>query len=180
MTDAARDLYLFVAVLGLLPAVALAGLPVLAQSAFVALGGAGALKLEQAGLPIGGAVLIAIALGTVAGALTGLLVGRAQPAFVALSTWALAWLAYTALVDFPSLAGGAEGLTRPAFDQVQTPFGAALELTPGVHVVAALVLCALAYALVVRLRSGPLGSDALALRDDAELAAALRVPTTTR
>lgn len=180
MTDAAHDLYLFAAVLGLLPAVALAGLPVLAQSAFVALGGAGALKLEQAGLPIGGAVLIAVALGTVAGALTGLLVGRTPPAFVALATWALAWLAYTALLDFPALAGGTEGLTRPAFDRVQTPFGAALELTPTVHVVGAVVLCALAYALVARLRGGPLGSDALALRDDPELAASVGVPIPAR
>ena len=59
MTDAARDLYLLVAVLGLLPAVALAGLPVLAQSAFVAVGAVGALKLEQAGLPIGGGTSMA-------------------------------------------------------------------------------------------------------------------------
>ena len=180
MTDTAYDLYLFAAVLGLLPAVALAGLPVLAQSAFVALGGAGALKLEQVGLPIGGAVLLAILLGAFAGALTGLLVGRAQPAFVALATWALAWLAYIALSDFPSLAGGLEGLTRPAFDRVQTPFGVALELTPGVHVVGALVLCALAYALVVRWRGGPLGNDALAARDDAELAASVGVPIAAR
>ena len=54
-----------------LPAVTLAGMPVLAQSAFVAVGGVGALQLERAGLPIGGAVLLAIALGGVAGALTG-------------------------------------------------------------------------------------------------------------
>ena len=116
MTDAARDLYLLVAVLGLLPAVRLAGLPVLAQSAFVAVGGVGALQLERAGLPIGGAVLLAIALGGVAGALTGALVARAEPPFVALSTWALAWLAYVALLGFPSLSGGAQGLTRPALD----------------------------------------------------------------
>ena len=74
MTDAAHDLYLVVAVLALLPAVTLGGMPVLAQSAFVAVGGVGALQLERAGLPIGGAVLAAIALGGVAGALTGVLV----------------------------------------------------------------------------------------------------------
>ena len=56
MTDAAHDLYLVVAVLGLLPAVTLAGMPVLAQSAFVAVGGVGAIQLERAGLPIGGAI----------------------------------------------------------------------------------------------------------------------------
>src|SRR4051795_8391835 len=78
MTEAARDLYLLVAVLGLLPAVTLAGMPVLAQSAFVAVGGVGALQLERAGLPIGGAVLIAIVLGAVAGAGVGALGGRAE------------------------------------------------------------------------------------------------------
>ncbi len=176
MTDAARDLYLFIAVLGLLPAVASAGLPVLAQSAFAAVGGIGALKLERAGLPIGGAVLLATALGAVAGAATGLLVARAEPAFLALSTWALAWLAYETLLGFPSLSGGTEGLTRPAFDRVQTPFGVAIDLTPRVHVIVALVLSALTYVAVARLRAGPVGNDALALRDDAELARALRVP----
>jgi ribose/xylose/arabinose/galactoside ABC-type transport system permease subunit len=55
-------------------------------------------------LPIGGAVLAAIALGGLAGALTGLLVSRAEPPFVALSTWALAWLASVALLGFPSLS----------------------------------------------------------------------------
>jgi hypothetical protein len=53
MTTAARDLYLLVAVIGLAPAVAEAGMPFLAQSAFVALGGMGTLQLERAGLPIG-------------------------------------------------------------------------------------------------------------------------------
>src|SRR3954451_2573862 len=123
MTEAARDLYLLVAVLGLLPAVTLAGMPVLAQSAFVAVGGVGALQLERAGLPIGGAVLAAIVFGGVAGALCGGLVARAQPAFLALTTWALAWLAYVTLLGFPSLSGGAQGLTRPVQDRVQTPFG---------------------------------------------------------
>jgi ABC-type branched-subunit amino acid transport system ATPase component/ABC-type branched-subunit amino acid transport system permease subunit len=174
VTDVAHDLYLFVAVLGLLPAVRLLGLPVLAGSAFVAVGGVGALRLEEAGLPIGGAMLMAIALGGIAGAATGALVARAEPAFVALCTWALAWLAP---LTFP---GGAEGLTRPAFDTVQTPFGATFELTPTIHVVAALALSAVAYVGVRRLAAGPIGSDALALRDDSELAAELRVAVLPR
>src|SRR3954468_13269284 len=109
MIEAARDLYLLVAVLGLLPAVTLAGMPVLAQSAFVAVGGVGALQLERAGLPIGGAGLGAILLGRLAGALTGALVGRVEPPFVALATWALAWLASVTLLGFPQLSGGAQG-----------------------------------------------------------------------
>jgi ABC-type branched-subunit amino acid transport system ATPase component/ABC-type branched-subunit amino acid transport system permease subunit len=180
MTDAARDLYLFVAVLGLLPAVGLAGFPALAQSAFVAVGAVGALKLEAAGLPIGGAALLATGLGALAGALTGLLVARATPPFLALSTWAIAWLAYVTLLGFPSLSGGGEGLTRPAFDRVETPFGLAFDLTPEVHVAAAAILCVAALAVVLRLRAGALGSDALAIHDDAELARALRVPIARR
>lgn len=172
MSDAAHDLYLFVAVLGLLPAVGLAGTPMLAQSAFVAVGGLGALKLEQAGLPIGGAVLLATGLGAVAGALTGALVARAEPAFAALSTWAVAWLAP---LCFPT-----DGLTRPAFDTVRTPFGATLELTPRVHLVAAVVLAALAYFAVRRLRRNAAGSDAVAIREDRELARELRVPFAAR
>ena len=175
MIDAARDLYLVVAVLGLLPAVALAGAPVLAQSAFVAVGAVGALQLERAGLPIGGAVLAAVALGGAAGALTGLLVRRCEPPLLALATWALAWLVYVALLGFPSLAGGALGLTRPLEDRLQTPLGFTVTLTPTVHLVAAAVLCALAYWLSARLRAGPTAIAALARRDDPEAADALGV-----
>ena len=82
----------------------------LAQSAFVAVGGVGALQLERAGLPIGGAVLLAIALGGDGGRAHRACSWRARtPPFVALSTWALAWLAYVALLGFPSLSGGAAG-----------------------------------------------------------------------
>jgi branched-chain amino acid transport system permease protein len=180
MTEAAHDLYLLLAVLGLSLVVTQAGMPVLAQSAYVAIGGVGALQLERHGLPIGGAVLLAVALGAAAGALTGALLGRAGPAAVALSTWALAWLAYTALLSFPGLSGGAQGLTRPAIDRVRTPFGATLTLTPRVHLVAAAVLCALALWAVSRLRAGPAGLDAAGVRDDQALAESLGVPVAQR
>ena len=49
---------------------------------------------------------------------------------VALATWGLAWLATTALLAFPELSGGTQGLTRPALDRVETYFGVALTLTP--------------------------------------------------
>jgi branched-chain amino acid transport system permease protein len=175
MTELARDLYLLVAVFGLSPAVRLAGLPVLAASAFAAVGGVGALQFERAGLPIGGAVLLAVALGGVAGALTGALVARAQPAFAALATWALAWLAYVVLLGFPSLSGGGQGLTRPALDTVETPLGLTLTLTPRVHVAAAAILCALAYGASARFAHSPAGLGALAGRDDDELARSLRI-----
>ena len=65
MTDLAFDLYLLAAALGLVPAVAYAGMPVLAQSAFLALGAVGAMQLERAGLAIGSAVLLAVLGGAV-------------------------------------------------------------------------------------------------------------------
>jgi ABC-type branched-subunit amino acid transport system permease subunit len=170
VSEAARDLYLLVAVFGLVPAVRLAGLPVLAASAFAAIGGVGALQLERAGLA-------AIAMGAVAGALTGALVARATPPFVALTTWALAWLAYTVLLGFPSLSGGGQGLTRPALDRVETPIGVTVTLTPRLHVVAAAVLCVLVYAFSLWVTRSPAGREATAARDDRELAASLRIPS---
>ena len=116
MTDLAFDLYLLAAALGLVPAVAFAGMPVLAQSAFLAFGAVGAMQLERAGFPIGSAVLVAVLGGAVAGALLGALLARAERARVALATWGLAWLATTALLAFPELSGGTQGLTRPALD----------------------------------------------------------------
>ena len=106
MTELARDLYLLAAAMGLAFASEHGGLPLLAQGAFAAIGGVGALQLERAGLPIGSAVLLALLMGAVAGAAVGVLLARADRAAIALCTWALAWLVYTALIAFPGLAGG--------------------------------------------------------------------------
>jgi ABC-type branched-subunit amino acid transport system ATPase component/ABC-type branched-subunit amino acid transport system permease subunit len=179
VTTAARDLYLLVAVIGLAPAVAEAGMPFLAQSAFVALGGMGTLQLERAGLPIGAAGLLSIVAGTAGGYAVGLLVARADTAHTALATWGLAWLAYTALVAFPVLSGGDEGLTRPAPDHVETLLGR-LTLTSGVHAAVALALCVLALWGTARLRAGPAGLDLAAAREGPELAAALGTPLASR
>jgi ABC-type branched-subunit amino acid transport system ATPase component/ABC-type branched-subunit amino acid transport system permease subunit len=170
MTELARDLYLLAAVFGLALVVAHAGMPVLAQGAFAAVGGVGALQLERAGLPIGSAVLLAVIGGGVAGAATGALVSRADSAAIALATWALSWLVFTALLAFPSLAGGAQGLTRPPVDRVEGLLGT-ITLTPRVHAVTAAILCVAAYFATARLRT----DDAAAARDDAELARARRV-----
>ncbi len=179
MTTAARDLYLLVAVIGLAPAVAQAGMPFLAQSAFVALGGMGTLQLERAGLPIGGAGLLTIVAGAALAYGLGLLLARADTAHTALATWALAWLVYTALLAFPVLSGGDEGLTRPAPDHVETIFGR-LTLTAGVHFAAALVLCAVALWATARMRRGPAGLDLAAARDEPALAASLGAPLARR
>ena len=109
MTEFARDLYLLAAVAGLALVVAHAGMPVLAQGAFAAIGGVGALQLERAGLPIGSAVLLAVLGGAAAGAATGALVSRADGPAIALCTWALSWLAYTALLAFPGSPAASRG-----------------------------------------------------------------------
>jgi branched-chain amino acid transport system permease protein len=179
MTDLVFDLYLLAAALGLVPVVAFAGLPVLAQSAFLAVGAVGAMRLERAGLPIGSAVLVAVLGGACLGALTGWLVARAPAERVALATWGLAWLASAVLVAAPSLSGGTQGLTRPAEDRLATPLFE-LDLTPTVHLVVALVLIAAALAVGHWVRRGPVGRDALALREDREVAASLGVPITGR
>jgi|GEM_PF-274241 len=178
--ELAHDLYLLLAVLGLALAVAHAGLPMLAQSAFMAVGGIGALQLERLGLPIGSAVVVAVAGGAAIGSLTGLLIGRASAAAVALTSWGLAWLAYTALLTFPGLSGGAQGLTRPAVDHLSAVFGLTITLTPTAHLVLAALLCLLALAGSARLRRGPAGLDVAALRDDRELAVSLGVRAVTR
>lgn len=179
MTDVVFDLYLLAAALGLVPVVAFAGLPVLSQSAFLAVGAIGAMQLERAGLPIGSAVLISIAGGALLGAFTGWLVAKAPAPRVALATWGLAWLASAILVAVPGLSGGTQGLTRPAADRVATPLFE-LDLTPTVHLIGALVLIAAALAITDRIRRGPIGRDAIAIREDREVAAELDVPVTRR
>ncbi len=180
MTDLAFDLYLLAAALGLIPAVAYAGMPVLAQSAFLALGAVGAMQLERAGFAIGSAVLLTILGGAAAGGLLGALLARTERARVALATWGLAWLATTTLLAFPELSGGTQGLTRPALDQVETYLGLSLTLTPTAHTVLALILCALALGTAERLRRGPAGRDAVALREDPDAAREVGVPDVAR
>ena len=175
MTELARDLYLLAAVAGLALVVAHAGMPVLAQGAYAAIGGVGALQLERAGLPIGSAVLLAVLGGAAAGAATGALVSRADGPAIALCTWAVSWLGFVALLAFPGLAGGEQGLTRPAVDRVQGLFGG-FTLTPRVHLVAAALLCAVALLGTARLRR----DDVAAARDDPELARTLRLPVARR
>ncbi len=175
MTELARDFYLLAAVAGLALVVAHAGMPVLAQGAYAAVGGVGALQLERAGLPIGSAVLVAVAGGGLAGAATGALLARAEGPAIALCTWALSWLGFVALLAFPGLAGGEQGLTRPAVDRVEGLFGG-FTLTPRVHLAAAALLCAAALLVTARLRF----DDAAAARDDAELARTLRLPVARR
>ena len=136
VTDVVFDLYLLAAALGLVPVVAFAGLPVLSQSAFLAVGAIGAMQLERAGLPIGSAVLLSIVAGGVLGALTGWLVAAAPAPRVALATWALAWLAAAVLARRARPLRRHAGPHPPGGGPRATPLFE-LTLTPTVHLVVA-------------------------------------------
>ena len=138
MTTFAADLYLLVAAFGLAIAVSYAGLPVLGQGAFVAIGAFGTTQLAAHSVPLGVAVITSIAVATGAGYAVGFAAARLEGAALALATWGLAWLAYTALVVFPRLSGGAQGLTRVTPARLVSPsLGLVVTLRPWVHVVVA-------------------------------------------
>src|SRR3954462_3218335 len=181
MTTLATDLYLLVAAYGLALSVSYAGLPVLGQGAFVAVGALGTSQLASHGFPLGVAVITAVAMAAVAGYLVGFAAARLAGAQLALATWALAWLAYTALVVFPRLSGGAQGLTRATPAHLVSPsLGLDVTLQPWVHVlIAALVDVALAVVLW-RSSATAWGLDLAALRSGAALADSLGVPVQRR
>src|SRR3954465_2836630 len=83
-----------VAAYGLAIGVSYAGLPVLGQGAFVAVGAFGTSQLASHGVPLGVALITAVVMAAVAGYLVGFAAARLAGAQLALATWALAWLAY--------------------------------------------------------------------------------------
>lgn len=181
MTTLAAHLYLLLAALGLALAASYAGLPVLGQGAFVALGAFGTVQLDRAGWPLGLAAAGAVALAGLAGYAVGYGAARLYGGFLALATWALSWLAYAALVAFPGVSGGSEGLTRQAPARLVSPsLGMAVTLGPTAHVVIASGLCVVAMAALARLGRGPAGLDLAALREGPSVADSLGVPVARR
>ena len=181
--ELAQALWLLVAALGLSLSVQYAGLPVLGQGAFVAVGGVGTALLGPggAGWPLGLAALASVVLAGVLGHLVALGASRLEGAYLALATWALAWLVYRSMLAFPDAFGGAQGLVRRAPAHVVSPaLGLDVALTPAVHVVIAAVVCVVVIAAGRRLERGPAGLDLAALREGPELAASLGVPVAAR
>jgi branched-chain amino acid transport system permease protein len=179
----AQLLWLLVAALGLSLAVSSAGLPMLGQSAFVAIGGYGVLLLGPggAGLPLGLAAGLAVLLAAAAGYLLALGTARLDGGYLALATWALAWLAQRVPAAFPDLLGGTEGITRAAPARlVSRTLGLQLTLTDRVNLCLAAVCCLLTVAALYRLGRGPAALDLAALRESPELAASLGVPVAAR
>ena len=104
----ANTLYLALAATALGLTVGSAGLPSLGTGAFMAIGAfTSALLVARSGWPVEPAALAGAAAALVAGLLSGRVV-RLRRAFVAVSTWLLAWLVWLFLLAFPSVSGGSQ------------------------------------------------------------------------
>ena len=169
-TDAlANTLYLAVAATGLGLTVGAAGLPSLGQGAFLAVGAfTSALLMAREGWPLEPAALAGGAAAIVAALLSGGVV-RLRPAFVAVSTWLLAWLVWLFLLAFPSVSGGSQGLIVPEKNLL------GLSATPTVHFEVALGLLVLSAVGIAAVRRGAPGLELSALRQAPPLATSLGV-----
>jgi branched-chain amino acid transport system permease protein len=162
--------YLALAAIGLTVAVGLAGMPVLAQGALVGIGAVSAAALRDHDWPPLAAAAVATAVAAGAGALLGVGFGRLRPAFVAVGTWIAAWIVAFALLDFPRLAGGAEGRVVPQGDI------AGLELDATVYWEIAVVLVVAGALAFAALAGGRAGAALAGLRERPAAALALGVP----
>jgi ABC-type branched-subunit amino acid transport system permease subunit/ABC-type uncharacterized transport system YnjBCD ATPase subunit len=162
----AADLYLGAAAVALGVAVGLGGMPSIGHGAFVAVGAFGAALLgARAGWPTGPAVVTGAFVAAAAGAAIGLATARLRPALVAVATWLLAWLVALALVAFPSVSGGAQGIALG---------GGGLSAT--VHYELAVVLAAAFVLAYVALARSPAGIALSAARERRAAAETLGVP----
>jgi len=174
MDALASTVYLAVAATGLGLTVGAAGLPSLGAGAFVAIGAfTSALLMARAGWPLEPAALCGALAALAAGLVSGGVV-RLRPAFVAVSTWLLAWLVWLFLFAFPSVSGGSQGLIVPE----RTLLG--LSAPPTVHYEAALVLLALSLLAIAAVRHGAFGLELSGLRQHPPLATSLGVPLARR
>ena len=165
LDDLASGLYLALAATGLALAVGVAGMPSLAQGAFMAVGAFTAAQTRvHGGVPTLLAALVGAAAAAAAGAVVGAGAVRLQRGIVAVATWILAWTCALGLSAFPSISGGAVGLLLPAGPSAATHYELALAL---------LALAALGYAALAR---GPFGVRLVAARADRAAAAAVGVP----
>jgi branched-chain amino acid transport system permease protein len=181
VTTLAQDLYLLLAAYGLALPVSYAGLPVLGQGAFVAVGAFGTALLAGHGVPLGVAVITATVMAAVAGYLVGFAATRLAGASLALATWGLAWLAFVVLTQFPAVSGGSQGLVRSTPARLVSPsLGVIVTLHPWVHVLVAAVLCIACAVAFRRAAAGPWGLDWAALRTSPVLADSLGVPVQRR
>jgi ABC-type branched-subunit amino acid transport system ATPase component/ABC-type branched-subunit amino acid transport system permease subunit len=162
--DLADGLYLACAAVGLAFAVGVAGLPSLAQGAFVAVGAVIGAHLLAAGLPTPVAALA----GGVGGGLSGWIVGyafaRLPRAGFAAATWIVSWLVAFALQSITWFLGGSQGIVVSGGPTAAQHYELALVLTG---------LAALGYLALAR---SPIGLRLAAAREREPAALALGVP----
>jgi len=171
MPDLAAFVYLAVAAVGLAYAVGLAGIPSLGQGAFLGIGAfAEAIARAKWGWPLLPALLLGIGAAAAAGVLTGLATGRLRSAFVAVSTWILTWIVALALISFPGISGGAQGLVLPEAEVFGHPLGPTAHYELGI---ALLVLVVVGY-LIIAPRAP--GLALAAARERSSAAVGLGVP----
>jgi ABC-type branched-subunit amino acid transport system ATPase component/ABC-type branched-subunit amino acid transport system permease subunit len=162
--DLAGGLYLACAAVGLAFAVGIAGLPSLAQGAFVAIGAVIGAHLLASGVPT---PLAALA-GGIGGGLSGWIVGygfaRLPRAAFAAATWIVSWLVAFALQSITWFLGGSQGIVVAGGP------------TPALHYELALLLTGLAALGYVALARSPIGLRLAAAREREPAALALGVP----
>ena len=162
--ELAAWLYLALSATGLVAAVGLAGLPSLAQGAFMTIGAlTTGLLAARAGWPVEATVPVAVLASLVGGLVSGLAVVRLDPLFLAVGTWILAWLVYLGALAFPGISGGSQGYVVES------------SLSTTGHYELGLVLTAIAVVAVATLRRSAAGIRLRAVRDRPAAATSLGV-----
>jgi branched-chain amino acid transport system permease protein len=163
--------YLALAATGLAICVGLAGVPSLAQGAFVATGAfASAHLLRHTPLPAEACALLGAIGAAVVGGAAGVSVRSLDSVRVAVSTWLLTWLVALGLGALSWLSGGSQGLVVPSRRLI------GLAPSPIVHYELAVALTGLCALALVALRSAPFGVDLAAADQQPASAASLGVP----
>jgi hypothetical protein len=162
--ELAAWLYLALSATGLVAAVGLAGLPSLAQGAFMTIGAlTTGLLAARAGWPVEATVPVAVLASLVGGLVAGLAVVRLDSLFLAVGTWILTWLVFLGALAFPGISGGSQGYVVDS------------SLSTTGHYELGLVLTAIAVVAVATLRRSPAGIRLRAVRDRPAAATSLGV-----
>jgi branched-chain amino acid transport system permease protein len=162
--DLASGLYLACAAVALAMVVGVAGLPLLSQGGFVAIGAVVGAHLLEHGVPTLLAAVAAAAVGGPAGAATGLAFARLPRAGFAAGTWIVTWLIAIAVGSIDWLLGGSDGIVITGGPSPAGHYELALALT---------ALAALGFAALAR---SSFGLQLAAAREREQAAAALGVP----
>lgn len=163
LADLAGGLYLACAAVGLGLVVGVAGLPSLAQGAFMATGAIVAAHVLERGAPSAVAAVAGCVAGGAAGAVVGVAFGRLPRAGFAAATWIVSWLVALAVLSVTGLLGGAQGIVVSGGPTTTGHYELALGLT---------VLAVLGFAALAR---SPFGLGLAAAREREPAATALGV-----